>query len=114
MKIEEKESSFFKQYLKTIVFSISSAFSIGFAIALWMATDKLSNIKAGEYPGMPHNQINKLYYEVLPHVILDSILICVAITIVISIPILFFRFKYSHNINLYHVFIQKLKKRKKQ
>jgi len=41
------------------VFSLSYAFFIGFAVALWPATYKLSRIKAGEYPGMPQDEINK-------------------------------------------------------
>ena len=111
MENKEKKISFFRHYLKTIVFSFSSAFSIGFGVSLWTATYKLSRIKIGEYPGMPQDQINKQYYEVLPYVILDSILIFLAITIPVSILTLFLKFKYSHNINLYHEFFKKVRKR---
>ena len=69
MTKKEKKASLLRRYNKTIVFSLSYALFIGFAVALWPATYKLSRIKAGEYPGMPQDEINKQYQEVLPSVI---------------------------------------------
>ena len=106
MRKDEKKVSLIRRYLKTIMASVISAFSIGFAVPLWIATSKLNSIKVGEYPGMPQDQINKQYDEVLPSVILDSILLCLAITLFASIPFLLLRFKQNHNINLFREFMK--------
>lgn len=112
MKNDEKKVSFFRQYVKTIVASIIFAFNIGFIVPWWIAVDKLNSIKAGEYPDMPQDQINKQYDEALPSVILESIVMFLVIAIVVSIPILLLRFKQNHDINLLSEFTQYLRKRK--
>lgn len=106
MRKDEKKVSFFRRYLKVIVSSFISAFLIGFLVPFWIAISKLKSIKAGEYPGMPKDQIDKQYNEALPSVIQDSILMCFVIMIVVLIPILLIRFKVSHNINLLSEFMQ--------
>gem|GEM_PF-6509488 len=59
---------------------------------------------------MSQDEIDKQYHEALPSVILDSILMCLVITILAVIPILLIRFKISHNINLFREFVQYLRK----
>ena len=112
MRKDEKKVSLVQRYLNAIVVSIFSAFVVGFLIPFWIAVDKLNSIKVGEYPGMPQDQINKQYDEVLPSVIQDSILMCLVITILALIPCLLIRFKVSYNINLFSEFAQYLRKRK--
>lgn len=112
MGYDVKDVSFLRRYRPEFLASIISAFSIGFAYALWTATFKLSSIKAGEYPGMPKDQIDKQYQEALPSVILDSILMFLLITVVVFIPVLFIRFKISHNINVFSEFMSYLKSKK--
>ena len=111
MSKNKKKVSFLRRYLNAIVVSFFSAFVVGFLIPLWIAVGKLNSIKVGEYPGMPQDEINKQYQEVLPSVIQDSILMCVVITILASIPTLLIRFKISHNINLFSELVRYLRNR---
>lgn len=112
MSHDEKKINFLRRYSKTILHSIFHGFSTGFGVALWSATYKILDIKGGEYPEMPKSQINEQYNEALPSIILDSVLICIAVTLLVSILSLFIRFKYNHEINIFREFINFCKKRK--
>ncbi len=112
-----KRKSFFKKlytkYSKTIIYSIINAFSCAFIYAFWTATYKILNMKAGEYPEEPRNIINERLVQVLPCIIVESIIKCLIITIVLIIPILLYRFRVDNKINLVYELRVYLKEKKK-
>lgn len=101
MNKQSNKVSFRSKYLKTILLSINPAFLIGYGVGLWTGTYKLSRIKSGEYPGMPQEQINQQYNDALPTVITESIVWGLVLTLILSIPLLYWRFKTIHAINIF-------------
>ncbi len=101
-----------RRYRKTILYSIAHAFSIGFAYSLWTATYTLTNISNGDYPGMPKELIQEKYNEAAPIVITHSVIKCIVIMLVLLFPLLIYRFKIKHNINLFYELKKYIKSRK--
>ena len=112
-----KRKSFLKKlytkYCKTIIYSIINAFSCAFIYAFWTATYKILIIKAGEYPEEPRNIINERLGQVLPSIIVESIIKFLIIMIVLIIPILLYRFRVDNKINLVYELRVYLKEKKK-
>lgn len=98
-----------KKYGKTIFNSISPGFMTGYAAASLFAITKLGDLKAGEHPNMLQDEIQEIYYEKLPYVILEAILLFLCVSILVSIITLIIFFKVSHDINLFSIILSKRK-----
>lgn len=94
----------FSLYSKTIKNSILNAFCFGLIFSAFTAIHKISEIKAGEFPGQSRDIINKQLNQVLPNIIVESVIKCLLIMIIFFIPILIYRFKVENKISLIREF----------
>ena len=112
MKRKSFLKNLFTKYTKTITYSIINAFSCAFIYAFWSASYKILSIKAGEFPEESKNIIKERLVEVLPSIIVESIIKCLIIMIILIIPLLIYRFRIDNKINLFHEFNLYLKEKK--
>ena len=101
------------KYRKTIIDSIILSVAVGFNFSLLIATYKIADIKAGEYPEQPIAIREELLSEAMPGIIISSIAIFLLIMIVYFISAVIIRLRLEYNIHLFHEIKICLKKGKK-
>jgi hypothetical protein len=92
----------FVQYRKTIIDAIISAFVTGFNFTLLIATYRINDIKAGQYPEQPIAIREEMLSEAMPYIIISSIAIFLIIMIVSFITLLMVKLRQRYNIYLIH------------
>jgi hypothetical protein len=104
----------FIEYRKIIIDSIIHAVITGLNFTLLIATYRISDIKAGQYPEQPISIREELLSEAMPGIIISSIAIFLLIMIVSFITLIMVKLRQKYNIYLIYEIKNYLKKNKKK
>lgn len=94
-----------RPYRRTILNALCNDFSVALLCAALPAIYKIKSIEAGEYPGQAAEVIQQHLTELRPGIIADAVICFFVVMILLFIPILIYRFRMEHGVNL----VQKLK-----
>lgn len=94
-----------RPYRRTILNALCNDFSVALLCAALPAIYKIKSIEAGEYPGQAAEVIQQRLAELRPGIIADAVICFFVVMILLFIPILIYRFRLEHGVNL----VQKLK-----
>lgn len=113
-----KETSSLKkwiiQYRRTIFNAILNDFTVALPCSCLPAIYRIKEIEAGEYPGQAADIISQRLAELRPGIITQAVISFFIIMVVLFIPILIYRFRLEHQINLIQRLKEYFKKKEKE